>query len=181
VAKRQLPTKRQDAGAVRPAVTKLADSSARWNGLDPAPVQAVVHVESIGDTTAVSSKGAQGSMQLMPATAQRFGVEDVFDAASNLNGGARCLRVMLDRYAGDLSLTLAAYNAGEGAVDRAIIRGEGLPPYVEARAYVERVMSSYGRSISGSVNSGSSLLTGAPKRPIRRETNSRSRVMFTNE
>jgi soluble lytic murein transglycosylase-like protein len=84
-------------------------------------------------------------MQLMPATASRLGVRDAFDAVANLDGGARHLRYLLDRYAGDVALALAAYNAGEAAVD---LYG-GVPPYPETRAYVRRVLDWAGRAREG--------------------------------
>lgn len=104
-------------------------------GLPPDLVRAVIRQESAFDPFAVSVKGAQGLMQLMPGTAERFGVQDVFDPAENVLGGVKYLRFLLDRYEGDTRLALAAYNAGEGAVDRY----EGIPPYAETRDYVERI------------------------------------------
>ena len=107
-------------------------------GLAPELVRAVIRQESAFDPFAVSVKGAQGLMQLMPGTAQRFGVQDVFDPAENVLGGVKYLRFLMDRYEGDTRLALAAYNAGEGAVDRY----EGVPPYAETRDYVERIAGS---------------------------------------
>jgi soluble lytic murein transglycosylase-like protein len=104
-------------------------------GLPPELVRAVIRQESAYDPFAVSVKGAQGLMQLMPGTARRFGVQDVFDPAENVLGGVKYLRFLLDRYEGDTRLALAAYNAGEGAVDRY----SGVPPYAETRDYVERI------------------------------------------
>ena len=103
--------------------------------LAPELVRAVIRQESAFDPFAVSIKGAQGLMQLMPATARRFGVQDVFDPAENVLGGVKYLRLLLDRYDGDMRLALAAYNAGEGAVDRY----KGIPPYAETRDYVQRI------------------------------------------
>ncbi|MCB1018605.1 MAG: lytic transglycosylase domain-containing protein [Acidobacteria bacterium] len=103
--------------------------------LAPELVRAVIRQESAFDPFAVSVKGAQGLMQLMPETARRFGVQDVFDPAENVLGGVKYLRVLLDRYEGDTRLALAAYNAGEGAVDRY----KGVPPYAETRDYVKRI------------------------------------------
>jgi soluble lytic murein transglycosylase-like protein len=171
-----------DATSTRFVMAKLAEGAARRYGLDPVLVQAVIHVESGGNPAAISPKGAQGLMQLMPATAQRFGVGNAFDAAANLNGGARYLRILLDHYGGDLVRSLAAYNAGEDAVDRAIVRGgDGLPPYRETRAYVGRVIAYYDRPRERAVGLHLSPLADAAKPIIRRETDSRGRVIFTSE
>src|SRR5262245_13681864 len=107
-------------------------AAATRHRLPPALVEAVVDVESAGDPRAVSSKGAMGLMQLMPATAARFGVDDPFDPAQSLEGGCAYLRWLLDRFGGNVALGLAAYNAGEGAVERYA----GIPPFDETRAYV---------------------------------------------
>jgi hypothetical protein len=100
----------------------------------------VIAVESEFDQWAVSSKGARGLMQLMPATARRFGVADVFDARQNVFAGAQYLRVLLDQFGGDVALALAAYNAGENAV----LRYGGIPPYRETRGYVQKVQAQMG-------------------------------------
>lgn len=104
-------------------------------GVDEAVVRAIIHAESAYRPNAVSHAGAQGLMQLIPATADRFGVQDVFDPAQNIRGGVQYLAWLLKRYNGDLSLAAAGYNAGEGAVDRY----GGIPPYAETQRYVERV------------------------------------------
>ena len=114
----------------------LAAAAARRHGLAPELVAAVAAVESAFDPAAVSPKGAQGLMQLMPATAASLGVADAFDPAANLDGGSRHLRALLQRYDGNLEKALAAYNAGEGAVQR----HGGVPPYRETREYVKRVL-----------------------------------------
>ncbi|MBN2370857.1 MAG: lytic transglycosylase domain-containing protein [Vicinamibacteria bacterium] len=98
-------------------------------------IKAVIQVESEFDHLAVSSKGAQGLMQLMPFTARRFGVSDSFDPRQNIFGGVRFLRFLLDLFKGDISLTLAGYNAGENAV----LRHKGIPPYQETRGYVRKI------------------------------------------
>ncbi len=120
-------------------VRALVADAARRHGLDPALVLAVVAVESGFRADAVSPKGAQGLMQLMPATAASLGVADAFDAAANVDGGARHLGALVARYGGDLKRALAAYNAGEGAVDQY----RGVPPYAETRSYVSKVLSRY--------------------------------------
>jgi len=105
-------------------------------------VLAVVGVESAFRPEAVSSKGAQGLMQLMPGTAASLGVDDAFDPEQNLDGGVRHLGALLARYGGDLTRALAAYNAGEGAV----ARHQGVPPFRETREYVKRVLERYERA-----------------------------------
>jgi len=123
---------REVAGPYAEIIGRVADE----HGIDPALLTSMAHVESAFDPGAVSPKGAQGLLQLMPATAERFGVEDVFDARQNVEGGARYLNWLLERYAGRTDLALAGYNAGEGAVDR----HRGIPPYPETRDYVTRVL-----------------------------------------
>ena len=118
---------------------EIAAAAARRHGLDPALVMAIVSVESGFRPAAVSPKGAQGLMQLMPRTAESLGVADAFDPVQNLDGGARHLGQLLTLYGGDLPRALAAYNAGEEAVDR----HGGVPPYRETRAYVKKVLERY--------------------------------------
>jgi soluble lytic murein transglycosylase-like protein len=111
----------------------LADS--RDNGLRPALVDAIIDVESHGDPAAVSRAGAQGLMQLMPDTAATYGVLNAFDPYENVSGGCRYMHDLLHRYHNNLTLALAAYNAGPGAVDSA----RGIPRFPETQAYVARV------------------------------------------
>ncbi len=115
--------------------------TARVHGLDPALLHAVIHAESAFDPLAVSPAGAMGLMQLMPATAARFGVVNAFDPRANLDGGARYLRVLLDQF-GQLPLALAAYNAGENTVIRS---GYAIPAIAETQTYVSRVLDFYAR------------------------------------
>jgi soluble lytic murein transglycosylase-like protein len=119
---------------------ELAAASARRHGLDPELVLAVVAVESGFQPQAVSRKGAQGLMQLMPATAKELGVKDALDPAENLDGGSRYLKDLIALYGGDVKKALAAYNAGPGAV----ARHGGIPPYKETRRYVREVLKRSG-------------------------------------
>ncbi len=114
--------------------------SAQNNQLDSALIHAVMHVESAYQTKAQSHKGAQGLMQLMPATANRLGVKNTYDPAQNIEGGAKYLKQLLTLFNNDISLTLAAYNAGENAV---IKYGNRIPPYKETQAYVPKVLGVY--------------------------------------
>jgi soluble lytic murein transglycosylase-like protein len=118
---------------------RLAVAIARRHGVDPRLVLAVIAVESAFQPGAVSPKGAQGLMQLMPGTAAELGVTDAFDPEQNLDGGVRHLRELLGRYQGDFEQTLAAYNAGAGAVER----HGGVPPWRETRDYVAAVLERY--------------------------------------
>lgn len=110
-------------------------AAAREFGVDEAVVRAIIHAESAYNPTALSRAGAQGLMQLMPGTAARFGVGNVFDAQQNIRGGVQYLSWLLKRFNGNLSLAAAGYNAGEGAVDKY----GGVPPYSETQRYVQRV------------------------------------------
>ncbi len=110
-------------------------AAARTHGVDEAIVRAIIHAESAFNPNALSRVGAQGLMQLMPATASRFGVSNAFDATQNISGGVRYLAWLLKRFNGDLTLAAAGYNAGEGAVDKY----GGVPPYRETQRYVQRV------------------------------------------
>jgi len=110
-------------------------AAARMYGVDEALVRAIIHAESDYNPNAVSYKGAQGLMQLMPATASRFGVQNPFAAAENINGGVQYLSFLSKRFNGDVRLIAAAYNAGEANVDRY----GGVPPFAETQRYVERV------------------------------------------
>lgn len=124
-----------DQGDLRGIVQRLSEE----RGLDPKLVDSVVRVESAYNPSAVSHKGALGLMQLMPDTARRLEVDDPFDPEQNVRGGIRELDRLIARYSGNLQLALAAYNAGEGAVER----HRGIPPFQETRDYVARVLSLY--------------------------------------
>jgi soluble lytic murein transglycosylase-like protein len=115
-------------------------ASARRYGLDPVLVYSLMHQESAFKRRAVSYKGARGLMQLMPGTAARFGVTNIFDPAMNIEGGTKYLRLLLDMFDGDVALALAGYNAGEGAV---LKYGRQVPPYSETQEYVRRITTRY--------------------------------------
>lgn len=119
---------------------KEIEQAARRSNLDPALVHAVIHVESGYQAQAVSPKGAVGLMQVLPKTAERFGVLQAASPEANLAAGTRYLRTLLDLFDQRLDLALAAYNAGEGAVVR---HGNRIPPYRETRDYVPSVMEKY--------------------------------------
>ena len=114
----------------------LVQEHASRHALRPELVRAVIQVESGFNALARSPKGAMGLMQLMPATAKRLGVRNAFDPAENIRGGCAYLRQLIDRYEGNEQLALAAYNAGEGAVDR---HGKTIPPFQETRDYVRKI------------------------------------------
>ena len=108
--------------------------------VEPNLLRAVIVVESGFNSRALSKRGAVGLMQLMPATASRFGVSNPYDPRENVHGGARYLKFLIDRFGHDVRLALAAYNAGEEAVDR---NGGQIPPFTETMAYVPRVLRIY--------------------------------------
>ncbi len=132
-------------------------AAAAEHGVDPALVRAVIHAESAFDVNALSKKGAQGLMQLIPATAERFGVADPFTPRDNILGGTRYLAWLLKRFDGDARLAAAGYNAGEGAVDR----HGGVPPYAETQHYVERVGILHDRYRAALTGGGASPVTTA--------------------
>lgn len=131
----------ESTGDWRDHIAPLASKYA----VDEALVRAVIRMESGGQTTAVSHKGAMGLMQLMPGTARMLGVEDPFDPVQNLEGGIKYLSQLSDKYQGDMTKTLAAYNAGPGRVDAY----GGIPPFAETQKYVKNVLAMYRRN-SGS-------------------------------
>lgn len=116
-------------------LTEMIDRIAAEQGVEDSLVHSVIRAESNYNPYAVSPKGAQGIMQLIPSTAKRFGVSDAFDARDNVLGGVKYLKFLLDYYQNDYVRTIAAYNAGEAAVDKY----NGVPPYSETRNYVYRV------------------------------------------
>lgn len=123
-----------------PKVDALIVESGARNGVDPVLLYAQMHQESSFKKSAISHKGARGLMQLMPFTAARFGVKDIFDPRQNIEGGARYMRYLLNHFDGDVALALAGYNAGEGAVMK---YGRRIPPYRETQEYVRRITGRY--------------------------------------
>ena len=138
---------------------------ARQYDIEPRLIQSIIRVESNFNPRAVSRAGALGLMQLMPATARRFNVEDPFNPRANVEGGIRYLKHLLRRFPSDLRLVLAAYNAGEYAVQRY----RGIPPYPETQRYVKRVMALYGAPYASKKiyrfrkANGSILFTNTPR------------------
>lgn len=153
VASAALPEARvrgRDGGLVGRAAPyeAMVSAAALETGVDPKLILAVIAAESGYDPTARSPKGAQGLMQLLPATARRYGVTDAYDPQQGILGGARYLSDLLRLFDQDVSLALAAYNAGEQAVERF---GRRIPPYRETKAYVPRVLSHYRKLTSRSM------------------------------
>jgi len=148
--------------------SEIKDASARY-GVPEKLVHAVIRVESAFNPHAVSVKGAQGLMQLMPETASMLGVRNSFDPQQNIDGGVRHLRGLIDRFGNDLPLALAAYNAGE----KAVMNYRGIPPFPETRDYVTRVLQIYDGGVAASPSSvvyrtigedGSIVYTNIPPR-----------------
>lgn len=114
---------------------RFVKAAALEYGVDTRIIHAFIETESLYKMDAVSPKGAKGLMQLMPATAEQYGVTDLFDPEQNINVGTKHLKYLLDKYKGDLTLAAAAYNAGEGAVEKY----DGIPPYPETIGYVRKI------------------------------------------
>ena len=156
----------------RDGVEKLVREAAERHRMDPALVRAVIETESNWNPKAYSHKGAGGLMQLIPTTAQRYGAYDVFDPQQNIDAGVKYLRTLLERYNGNLDLALAAYNAGEGAVDRA----HGVPSFRETRDYVQKVQNAYFRPGSGRMPDAF-----VNSHAIHRDVSPEGRIIFTND
>jgi hypothetical protein len=156
----------------RDGVESLVREAAERHNVDPALVRAVIETESNWNPAAVSRKGATGLMQLIPTTAQRFGANDAFDPKQNVDAGVHYLKTLLERYNGNLDLALAAYNAGEGAVDRA----HGVPSFRETRSYVHKVQDAYFRPGSGRLENAYTRAN-----PIHRQVDTSGRTIFVNQ
>jgi soluble lytic murein transglycosylase-like protein len=174
-----LPGESSLTGHSRPVVSidrggteKLVREAADRHSVDPALVRAVIETESHWNPVAVSNRGAAGLMQLIPTTAQRFGANDVFNPKQNVDAGVHYLKTLLERYNGNLNLALAAYNAGEGAVDRA----HGVPAFRETRNYVQKVQNAYFRPGSGRL--GDAWFN---PRAIHKDVDTSGRAVFTND
>ena len=122
------------------SVDNFIIESGRRNSVDPLLLYAIMHQESTFKARALSNKGASGLMQLMPGTAARFGVKNIWDPKQNIEGGTRYMRFLLDKFEGNVQLALAGYNAGEGAVMK---YGFRIPPYNETQEYVRRISKRY--------------------------------------
>lgn len=155
---------------VGPPYQRLIERVAERHRLDPDLLTALVEVESGRDASARSRKGALGLAQLMPETARRFGARDLLDAEENLEAAARYLRYLLRRYRGDIRLALAAWNAGEGAVERF----GGVPPYPETIGFIRKVMKRLDLRREGGPAEG----PGGGR--IRVERDPRGRIVVTN-
>jgi soluble lytic murein transglycosylase-like protein len=164
-------------------LSETVDRIAQQNRISPRLVHSVIQVESNYDPNAVSPKGAQGLMQLIPSTARRFGVSDAFDPEDNIQGGARYLKYLLGIYQGDESLALAAYNAGEGAVSRY----GGVPPFPETRDYVAKVRRRLANAPEPSVTEPAATAPPVSEppvpvyNPIREALDANGRIYYTSQ
>jgi Transglycosylase SLT domain/Domain of unknown function (DUF4124) len=155
------------------AFAQLIRATAERYGVDTRLIEAIVQTESAGNPTAISPKGARGLMQLMPERAALLGVRNAFDPTQNVDGGVRHIRDLLQGFGGDVSLALAAYNAGEAAVRSY----GGIPPFAETREYVRRVRALYDGA--GSASPRAVVLATAPQR-VYRTVDEDGTLTFTN-
>ena len=165
-----LATATEPQSTGRDHIEELVEEAASRHRVDPELVHAIVQVESNYNPYAVSNKGARGLMQLIPATARRFGVVNSFDPQANLDGGIRYLKYLMGMFNGDLQLSLAAYNAGEMAV----ARSQGVPPYRETRNYIRKIGELY------PIHSVAAAMGVAPEPQIVRYIDSSGVVHFSN-
>lgn len=159
------------------AIDALVQEAAAQNGLDPCLILSIMRAESAFNRTAVSVKGASGLMQLMPATATRFGVKNIFDPRENVLGGSRYLRWLLDRFSGDVRLALAGYNAGEGSVE---FYGYRIPPFLETQNYVRTIYSRYGSIHLGSLPQLQTAEAPKPQQPGEKNPTYNQIIRFTS-
>jgi soluble lytic murein transglycosylase-like protein len=157
-------------GFTQREIDEAINQAASRHNVDPNLVRALVKVESNFNPNAISRKGAMGLMQLMPQTARQLKLSNPFNPEENIDAGVRHLRNLLDSYGGDVRLSLAAYNAGTGAV----ARSSGIPRYAETRNYVKRITQLYGGSL------GSSYFPGTSSEPVRVQRDSRGVLYISN-
>ena len=155
-------------------IDSLIEQAAGEHQVDPELVRAIVQVESNYNPYAVSPRGARGLMQLIPATARRFGVTDIFDPEENLGGGIRYLKYLMEMFDGDLQLSLAAYNAGENVV----ARWRRVPPIPETRNYVRKIGAIYPLRRPSPPTAGNGAAPSAPR--IVKAVDGNGVVHFTN-
>jgi|SRR5215831_18024644 len=158
----------------------LISEKARLHSVDPRLVKCVMLIESAFNPAAVSRKGARGLMQLMPETAGRYGVRDILNPAENIAGGVRYLKDLLALFGGDLTKSLAAYNAGESAV----LRYGGIPPYQETELYVHKGLTAYyGKAVltGGFGRPRSETSAARPGRPVHLTRDRNNRPVITTE
>jgi soluble lytic murein transglycosylase-like protein len=158
------------SGFTQHEVDDAINKAASRHNVDPNLVRALVKVESNFNPNAVSRKGAMGLMQLMPQTARQLRLTNPFNPEENVDAGVRHLKQLLDNYGGDVRLSLAAYNAGTGAV----ARSSGIPHYAETRNYVKRITQLYGGSL------GSSYFPGTSREPVRVQRDVRGVLYISN-
>jgi len=158
------------------SLAKLVDDIAERHSVDRDLVHSMIRVESNYNPFATSNKGALGLMQLVPSTARRFGVSDAFDPGQNVEGGVRYLKYLLDLYNGDHTLALAAYNAGEGTVERF----HGVPPFPETQSYVYRVGKALDETKEAKKQKDSGSVAQAPdsSKPIRSFMDATGRMYY---
>jgi soluble lytic murein transglycosylase-like protein len=162
------------AGSPPPHIEKLISQISEQHGVDPDLVKAVAKVESNYNPLALSYKGAQGLMQLIPGTARRFGVKNVYDAKQNIEGGVKYLKFLSDMFPDNLPNILAAYNAGENAV----LKHGGIPPIAETQSYVRKITRMYQPKYNkkGTVETAQN----ESEKSIMRYMDSSGRVVYTN-